>query len=342
MSIDSHIAMLTGSEESEVQPEPEQEVILTSEEKAANQDMLDVTVTERTGIFVNPEDEQQREVSQTPVPDERDAMIARLERESAGRLAEINGLREKYRDLGEGVDDLRKLLLEKEEREQEEADRMAEAEEFGDVIDDPAVRYLKTRLDKVEEDRVKEREERENRVQELNRRASERKKAKDHMDYVANYIVTSENAYKEAHPTYDAAYDHLRKERSKWYTARGFDEATVKSIVDQEEYNLVIESIQGGKDIAAEIWNMATSFGFSPDTVVAEDRTAGNPPDTTRLKKALNQQRVTSVPSGSGRRDGKMSRAEFFKNVGQAERLRILGDPEKFEELAKTGSITLG
>jgi hypothetical protein len=38
---------------------------------------------------------------------------------------------------------------------------------------------------------------------------------------------------------------------------------------------------------------------------------------------------------------GRLSREEFMNNIPKGERMRILADPEKFEELAKTQYITL-
>jgi hypothetical protein len=339
MGIDEHIAGLVGHQETPPEaPAEEQDEYVAPEEEMpyltgeADEMSPDEDTSPRSEETPRDEDT----VDTGPV----DAELARLRAESTGRLGEITSLREKLRTQGDAIEHMRQIMVEREEREKEEEDYQRQREQFGDVLDDPAIQYLDQKVEDLRADQQAERERREHRIRQINKVKEERDKQYAEFQQVAQDIISTETEFKKTHPTYDAAYDFLREQRSRFYKARGFDAPTTKNLVNQEEWYLVQEARQRGKNLAQEVWNMATEFGFDPASI-AKKPTGRQMPNADKIQAGVSTSNIQSAPSTAGRKPGVVTREQFFNETPYAERMKILADPDKFERLVKTGELPM-
>jgi len=264
--------------------------------------------------------------------------LAKIREESAGRLTEITEMREKYRVQGESIEHMRQMMLADEQRRAD----AAEAAKYGPaVLDDPAMKRIDENFARIEGKIENDREAREHRIQEINRVNEENRLEQQYRTGLENFARTSEDKFRESHPdvAYDKAYDYLREQRGKFYTSRGLAKEEVEKRLSAEEIQLITEAGQAGRDPATDVWNMALEFGFDPATAgeaaVAVER------DVSKIKEGVNFSNTSHVPSTPGGSPGEMTRKAFFEELPYPDRMRILSDPEKFEELSKTGKITM-
>ena len=268
-------------------------------------------------------------------------LLRTAQAESSGRLEEIVDLRSQLRDQGTAVNQMREMML----ADADERARAAETARFGqDVLEDPAMQRLDARFDKLEGRIESDRQEREHRIQEVNRITTEQRAEHENMQQLSNFAVSSEQKFVADHPdsSYHEAYNHLREVRGKVYSSRGLSKADIEQRLGMEEIQLITEAAQAGRDPATDVYNMAIEFGFSPAEAKEAKANIAPVPDLSRVKEGLELANPSDITRTPGRdTSGTLTREQFFNDLPYPERMAILSDQDKFEELTKTGKITL-
>lgn len=313
------IASLTGNEPSQAAPENIEtpETVVAAPSAAPDQE-----------IDLHPQ-EPVAEPS-APSQDDYDKVI----QESMGRKGAIDELRDKLRVQTENIGAMQEMFL-----EQQAADAPSDEEIFGEaVVKDPAIRYLVSKVDGLQRQFTTDRNQRIEAVQGRNRMTAQQRKVQETREMIGK----AEKDFSEKHADYGQAYDHFRAQRTKLHQSRGYNEQEITQLLGQEENDLINEALHRGRNPVEDLYNMAKANGFvAPATPApAKDYAAESAKRVGAGVKAQNIGSMAGAPTGA-KPTGVMTRQEFLTNIPKPERMRILADPDKFEELAKTGNITL-
>jgi hypothetical protein len=284
------------------------------------------------------------------------------QRSSGGKLGEINRLRDKLDTATNGIEELRKIFLAREEaeaewqREQDLADELEEERRlYGDeVVDDPGVSYMRDKMvqtqQMIEDQQAQQAEYRDRIAAEANAQRATQQRFQQEVGAVKYH----EDAFAEQNPDYFDAYEYSRAKQIEMFVNRGYHPQQAEVFVDQQEEGIRKEQFgrPGGGNVAAAVYEMAKLFGWKPS--MAEREEASTPkapkpnqqtstPNFGKMRAGLGSRGSGDLRGSGGNHDGArtVSAEEFFNTVPTAQRLEILADPDKFEELGRTGQIKM-
>jgi hypothetical protein len=217
------------------------------------------------------------------------------------------------------------------------------------VWEDPAVQIITGEIDQLREDAGLTPEAVKSRAvyqQEIERRST-----------VAEYTKASADSFRSANSDYDGALNHAIQSRSRQLSRLGYDAGHVARLINEEAREICEMAYDRGENPAKTLYEMAVEdYGWQAPAPGGEggDKTVTTPAkpyvremsSVERIRKGLGQQSVDSMHGDRGGPDslkarGKMTKEQFFNEVDAGQRLEILADGEKFEELEKTGEITV-
>lgn len=107
-------------------------------------------------------------------------------------------------------------------------------------------------------------------VQDLqNKLATEQQNAtlKSQFAEFTNSVRGIKEAYEKTVPDFNDAYQHIRTTRAEDLRMTGVPEAQINQMLLQDELNIAQVALQNGKNPAAEIYNMAKRYGYTPKAV---------------------------------------------------------------------------
>ena len=267
-------------------------------------------------------------------------------RAAEGRRAEIGTLRTKLSEQSQNIEQLRQMWLAdaKEKAEaKKEAERVAELQKetelYGeDVVNDPSTRYMRDKLAQTQEMIERQNQAQYAREQEALAQSQQYQAQKAAQDQALAKLRTYEAELEQTNPDYKQAYDFAVKKRTDMYQKRGYSQQEAETAVANEEAYLFAEQMQMGNNPAKVAYDMAVEWGWTPEKA----QQTNIPVDTQRLQAGVQSGGVSQMPgqAGSAPSDGGTITAEqFFKTVPDGVRMKVLSDPDKFEELGRTGKI---
>lgn len=347
--LNKHIASLMESDLPETgNEEPGQ--VLADEVEPAPQIPPDV-IDEQAESWDSAKERQPEE----PEQDYR-ALYEQEQKAKGGLLSEVHKLRDKLSNQSNSIEQLRQIFLQKEQEEYErqlEAERLAlmdeEAQVYGeDVVNDPAVRYMRDKWAQTQDLIERQNQEAEGRRRAI-LEASQRHRAQQAaFEAEVNWVRGQEESFKKEHPDYEDAYEYAKRARVEMYQDMGFDPDAAVATVRQEEYNLRQVAKQKGGNVAEAIWKLAQRYGYEskPKDGEPAPKTRGPEPlpNFNKMKQGVKSRGLSGMPGAGGSSSGgarKLSAEEFYATVPLGRRLEIQADPDKFEELGRTGYITI-
>jgi hypothetical protein len=267
-------------------------------------------------------------------------------RAAEGRLQEALRTREKLAETQKSVEQLRRIWL-KQEQERAEARKAQERQEllrqeaqlYGeDVVNDPAARYLRDKMQQTQEmiERQRQQEEAQRRI--VQEQQAEYARQQQAQAEALSRLERMEAEMQEKHPDYLEAYNFAVNKRAKMYEARGYSREEAEMQVRNEEAFLFAEQMQRGGNPAEVAYKMAKEWGWQTPQEKAPRQKA----DMSRMKSSIESGSGSGRLKGSPGRSGDaqyMTNEEFFSTVPDHIRLKVLGDQDKFEELGRTGRI---
>ena len=170
---------------------------------------------------------------------------------------------------------------------------------------------------------------------------------------VMEYVNASRESFESSHPDYKEALNHTLEKRGAQLSRLGYSQEDVGRILNDEARDLAERAYENGQNPAKIIYEMATQdYGYSKQAPQSTTEPPAAKPyrremsSVERIRKGLQQQSVDGMQGDRGGADtnharGKMTREEFLNNVDAGTRLQVMADQAKFEELAKTGEITV-
>jgi hypothetical protein len=283
-------------------------------------------------------------------PEEWQVKLAEAERAAAGRLDEVATLRSRLRTQDDSIEELRKLMLAQMEREEAYtvADELEDdAQLYGkEVVTDPHMRYVRDKIAGIEENIEQQRQRDEHYRRELTAQAEQVQQQRQAELAMMNALGQQEAAFAEKYPDYDKAYKFTRSKKLEMMVGRGYTEKQAIDHINAQEAQLAQEQLYRGGNVAEQVWAEAQAYGYqSPQ---AQEKPAVNQQvqsetvaDIDRIKAGLaNQGLATMQGAGADRGDPQyMTNEEFFSKVPAGLRQQIFMNPDKFEEIAKTGRI---
>jgi hypothetical protein len=273
-----------------------------------------------------------------------------------GRLGEIGNLRNKLNETNQSIEQLRQIFLKKEQEEyeaQQEAEVAAqleyEREVYGDeVVDDPAVAYMRDKWVQTQEAIERQAQEAEGRRRALLEQSAAHRAQQEQWQAEVAAVGAQEKEFSEKQPDYYDAYEFAKNARMEMYTSVGWSPEQAKEIVANEEAGLrQVQLRNPNGNVARAIYDMATRLGYQPPEPDGKETkplpTRDTTPNFGKMRAGVSSRGAGDLKgsggtSGSGRR---LSAEEFYNTVPIAERLEIQANPDKFEELGRTGYITL-
>lgn len=354
--IDKHIGNLTMG--TDVTPDP------VLEDRG---DTLIEEVGERPAIPPEVEDEQaevfEKASSEGKVQEEDEAdtdwqkRYEEAERARNGLLGEVGNLRGKLSEQGSSIEQLRQIFLAREEAEweaQQEAEAAARLEQerqiYGDdVVDDPAVAYMRDKWEQTQDIIERQAQEQEGRRQMLREQSQQWQAQQAAFKQEQAMVAAQEKQYADEKPDYYDAYKFAKQARVDMYTDMGYDKDTAIAITRQEEAGLRQQQMAAGGNVADAIYKMAHRLGYKQaeknvEQARQEPSYKDNTPNFDKMRAGVNQQRAGGMQGTGGTASGgsrKLSAEEFYNTVPLPTRLEIQADPDKFEELGRTGYITM-
>ena len=285
------------------------------------------------------------------------ALYEAEQKSSSGLLGEVGKLRTKLSGTNESIESLRRVFL---ERENAEAARVAneqaafELEEerrmYGDeVVDDPAVSYMRDKWVQTQDMLAAQDADRAAQQAAFNQRAAEISAANAEFAAVKAAVVSQEEAFVKEHPDYYDAYKFARQSRVEFYQDMGWDPGQAITMVNQEEEGIRQQQLSRPDGSVPEaVYAVAKRFGWDPGKAAAEaekrptaDYNQGSPNfDKMRAGVGSRGSGELNGRPGTGQ-DKRMSAQEFYDTVPIAKRIEIQSDPDRFEELGRTGFITV-
>ena len=290
------------------------------------------------------------------------ALYEETQRESRGRMGEIDKLRGKLGETNQSIEGLREIFL---AREQAEADREAEEQAafeleeerrlYGEeVVDDPAVSYMRDKWTQTQEMIENQDLTRAQQQQAFAQRAANISQQNANFAATKAAVISQEEAFAKEKPDYYAAYQFARDARVGFYKDVGWDEQQAHTIVNQEEEGIRQQQLGTlGGSVPKAVYAIAERFGWTPDQAQGAEKpvvapAAPNqasldaPPNFNKLRAGVGSRGSGDMPGTAGSsRDKRMTAAEFYDTVPIATRIAVQSDPDKFEELGRTGFITV-
>lgn len=271
-------------------------------------------------------------------------------RAAEGRRAEIGTLRTKLSEQSQNIEQLRQMWLadakEKAEAKKaaaREAELQKEAELYGeDVVNDPSTRYVRDKLAQTQEMIERQQQAQYAREQVALEQSKQHQAEQAARDQAMAKLRVYEAELEKTRPDYKQAYDFAVKKRTDMYVKRGYSEADAQQAVMNEEAFLFAEQMQLGNNPAQVAYDLAIEWGWTPEQA---QQHADNqvPVNTQRLQAGVQSGGVGRMPGQAGQSlpsdGGTITAEQFFKTVPDAVRLKVLADPDKFEELGRTGKI---
>lgn len=295
---------------------------------------------------------------------ELQAQIEAVRKESDGRLAALVENRERMRQANEGIESMRKLMFEWEQRargpEQEKAKLAELAEKYGvDVVADPNNQFILDQL-KAQEQRAEEfRQTEEGRKRQVAEQIRAQSAERIARQQAFEQVVAHEKVFIEKQPDYQDAYTHMRSSRQKFYE-NIYPGQDVSALLDREEEVVVAETLRAGGNVAERVYEMAKSLGYTPkqakgaagDSELSEEqrirrervkefRRDNEFPDVNRLKAA---NAGSNLKGGSYNRGGNaqvLKGEQVFDQLPKARRMELFADPEKFKRFVLTGNLEI-
>lgn len=285
------------------------------------------------------QDEAEAEDSSSLSADDEETVPASV---ASGRLNDLVGLRRKLSEQNQSIEQMRQMMMaqaQEQERREQEMSLPSEEEVYGEeVINDPAIRFLADRVGSVE-DMILERESRDR--QNYQAQMQQQQEAANRAEFVEN-VHSIESEYAKIRPDYYQAYDHARKGREAFYSR--YPEAQRKQLVAQEEAVFVNDCVAQGLNPAEEVYKMAQSLGWNQSMYRNDDvNVAPAPPSNNfgKIENGVNRggSRMDSTSGRGGSANPGMMTMKEFMNLPASQRLGIMADENKFEQLAKTGKV---
>jgi hypothetical protein len=244
-------------------------------------------------------------------------------RAAEGRRAEIGTLRTKLSWLADA-----KERAEAKKEAERAAELQKEAELYGDdVVNDPSTRYVRDKLAQTQEMIERQNQAQYAREQEALSQSQQYQAQKAAQDQALAKLRTYEAELEQTNPDYKQAYDFAVKKRTDMYQKRGYSQHEAEAAVANEEAYLFAEQMQMGNNPAKVAYDMAIEWGWTPEKA----QQANIPVDAQRLQAGVQSGGVSQMPgqAGSAPSDGGTISV----------RMKVLADPDKFEELGRTGKI---
>jgi hypothetical protein len=319
---EEHLASLSGAAMSPVEGEPA--------EQGAPEESTSVAGEEPPA-----EPEGEGEVEETPesVPYEQ---YAEEHRAAEGRKHEIDTLRQRvkeYKDTQRALEDnqveLRGMI--------DQLRQPVEPEYNPEIFEDAAVRYFHDRTEQINQ-----------RLDQMTGQQTEQTQLQQQAVAVRNYATQARESYKEVAPDWDDAYQYVREQYGK-LNLRGLEGEALESRLNLQEQALIIQCMQDGTDPAHEVYEMARAIGFrgedgSVREAVPASELQAEPPASSRrvrrIRKGVEQISPSSMRGSSGTGHGRLS-IEQVNALPERQRLAILGDVDKLQQLDSTGYVTL-
>ena len=307
-------------------------------------------VDEQEEVFEQARTEsEQPEQGQSSGSDDVDESVD-WKRAAEGRRAEITTLRSKLSEQSQNIEQLRQMwLAEAQEKaaQRREQDRIKElekeAELYGeDVVNDPATRYMRDKLAQTQEMLERQSQAEEARRRSVQEQAQQYRAERAAQEQALESLRHMETEFEQKVPDYKQAYDFAVKKRADMWQKRGYSPAEAEQAVRNEEAYLFAEQMQLGNNPAKVAYDMAIEWGWNPEMAQTEQQPAPGP-NSQKMRAGVQAGGVRSMPGTAGNANASandyITAEQFFKTVPDAVRMRVLGDPDKFEELGRTGKI---
>lgn len=290
------------------------------------------------------------------------ALYEAEQRSASGRLGELRTVRMELGKTQGSIEELRKVFL---EREQREADRIADEERafeldeerrlYGnEVVDDPAVSYMRDKMVQTQEMLSQQADQQQRYRDSITQQAAQNRHMQDTWVRTREAVRAQEEKFVEDVPDYGDAYQYARDKRKEMYVNRGYDPRQAEVFVDQEEEGIRQEQLgRPGGSVPGAVYEIAKMFGWSPDMSKTGNE-ASKParqsishvdtaPNFNKMRAGIGARGAGEMHGTTGSHDNSrsLSAEEFFNTVPLPQRLEILADPDKFEELGKTGKIVM-
>ena len=289
------------------------------------------------------------------------ALYEAEQKAAAGRLGELRAVRTELGQTKQGIDSLRQIFL---EREKKEAARLAdeareqELEEerrlYGDeVVDDPGVAYMRDKVVQTQEIVERQAAQQEEYRRQVAQQASQLRAAQQQWVETQNAVRSREEAFAEQNPDYGEAYQYTRDKRMEMFQNRGYTPQQAEIYVDQEEEGIRQEQLaRPNGSIPGAVYEIAKMYGWKPEMASgSEDQkqqqqkpaAQTSAPNFNKFRQGVASQGAGGMHGSAGSHDGSraLSAEEFFNTVSFEKRLEILSDPDRFEELGRTGQIVM-
>ena len=273
-------------------------------------------------------------------------------RVAGGRLNEIGDLRAKMSEQSQNIENLRQMWLA--DAKQKAAERAAqnrvaelkrEEELYGpEVVNDPTARYMRDKVaqtqDMIERNRQAD-EARQRATQEQSQQYAAQQAAQQQSMAALETMEASLAAEK---PDYPEAYKWAIDRRTKMYEQRGYGPQEAETAVRNEEAYLFAEQMQRGGNPAKIAYDLAVEWGWKPEMsqAVQQQQQQQVAPDYSKMRAGLQSGGVAQMGGNAQQthQGGQSITAkQFFETVPEAVRISVLSDPNKFEELGRTGKI---
>lgn len=298
-------------------------------------------------------------------PPDYKALYEATKVESAGRLTEVTGLRQDRSEANQTLKNLQEMMVEQQRKQAEmeiraevEAEMAEEEALYGkDVVNDPGVAYLREKISQNADDIESYRQSQEHRAQSVNDQAQQYQQVQEEVRQIQDAVKRSEEEFSQAQPDYMQAFDFATNKRTQSYVNRGYDQETAEKMVVQEVQFLAKEQTSLGRSPAKAAYDIAVEWGWNQNMMKQQPGKTPLPaqahpgvqdynamlPNVDKLKAGVTHGRGTGEFAGSSgnTRPNTLTREQFFATVPANTRMQVLADPDKFEELGKTGHIVI-
>jgi hypothetical protein len=338
-TVAEHISSLTGGADSAPPPQEDPPAIDSLNEPVG-------IPTEMSPRYQQTEPPTPEPVEETPAEQSAPVEMTEDQRIAAGRLQEIVSMRKKLSQTQSSIETLRREMLDREARREQE-EMPSEEEVYGEeIVNDPAVKYLTDRMEGIEArldyDMQKKTEQQQ--------QAAQAQAVNAEFADAVQKVQTLEKTFIESgHADYQGAYEMVRNNRRAMYSHLSPEDR--ERVVGAEEAQFVIQHLQNGMNPVEAVYNMALAQGWNPNSYQPPAVQQAPPaqqqpyqhPNTQKIQQGLSSKSLTSVGGNRGGTGfaGREISVENFENVPYAERMRILNDPDKFEALAKFGKTAV-
>ena len=263
----------------------------------------------------------------------------RVHKEAVKRRHLVKDLKLELREQGENISALRELMI--------NPPTPATPEEQA-IAADPAVQMIRGDIQSLREDAGL--------TPEQMRATQQNQEQTEEYKEVVEYVNESREKFETAHPDYQEALQFALEKRVTQIKRIGYDEATAREQVGIEMQDMCSKAFENGEDPSKMAYDMAVDdYGWTgkasgDDPEPKESSPPPVPPRTmdsvARIKAGMQQQSVAAMGGdrggvGSETARAEMTRDQFYAQVEPGMRIQILANTAKFEELAKTGKITV-